>query len=227
MKLILILILLSLMFAGCLTTQVKIGNTSQYEFPGLNNTTIFYLNISSIKVIDNVINKTSVDFLIEDNIETFKYPVAVDYSGNNASVNVTIMTILGKNYAHFNFSSNFSGFVAYTKPGAQDFTYFPAGNGTIRVVLPENFTAGTMFLGYIQPKPDNITQDPSGREVLIWDNPVHEKIRVKYSHRDTPELLLYLFVTVLICAVIIWGYYYFSVSALSKKRKMLEKDIRK
>jgi len=227
MKLILILILLSLMFAGCLTTDVKTGDPSQYEFPGLNNTTVFYLNISSTKIVDNVINKTSVDFLIENNIETFRYPVAVDYSGNNVSANVTIFTVLGKNYAHFNFSSNFSGFVAYTRPGAQDFTYYPAGNGTIRVVLPENFTAGTMFLGYIQPKPDNITHDASGREVIIWNNPVGEKIRVKYSHRDTPELLLYLFVTLLICAVLIWGYYYFSVSALSKKRKMLEKGIKK
>jgi hypothetical protein len=227
MKLILILILLSLMFAGCLTTEVKTGEASQYEFPGLNNTTIFYLNISSIKVIDNVINKTSFDLLIEGNIESFKYPVAVDYSGNNVSANVTIFTVLGKNYAQFNFSSNFSGFVAYTIPGTQDFNYLPAGNGTIRVVLPENFTAGTMFLGYIQPKPDNITQDQSGREVLIWDNPAGEKIRVKYSHRDTPELLLYLFVTLVICAIIIWAYYYFSISALSKKRKMLEKGIRK
>jgi hypothetical protein len=227
MKLFLIFAILSLMFAGCISPDIKTGDPSQYELPGLENTTILYLNLSSTRVIDYVINQTSIDYRIEDSIQTFQHPVAVDYQGNNVSVNVTIKTIMGRNYAHFNFSTNFSGFVAYTRPGGQDFTYIPQGNGTIRVVLPENFTAGTMFLGYIQPDPDNITQDSKGREVLVWDNPTGQKIRVRYHHRDTPELLLYMFGLLLICAVIVWGYYYFSISALKKKRKMLENNIRK
>ena len=227
MKLIIALVMFSVLAAGCISPDIKTGDPSQYELPGLENTTIFYLNLSFTHVIDNVINQTSVDYRIEDTIQTFRHPVAVDYSGNNASVNVTVKTILGRNYAHFNFSTNFSGFVAYTMPGGQDFTYIPTGNGTIRVVLPENFTAGTMFLGYIQPDPDNITQDSKGREVLIWRNITGQKVRVRYHHRDTTKLLLYMFGFLVLCAVIVWGYYYFSISALKKKRKMLENMIRK
>ena len=227
MKLIIALVMFSVLAAGCISPDVKTGDPSQYELPGLKNTTIFYLNLSFTQVIDNVINQKSVDYMIEDSIRTFRNPVAVDYPGNNASVNVSIKTIMGRNYAHFNFSSNFSGFVAYTKPGGQDFTYIPAVNGTIRVVLPENFTTGTMFIGYIQPVPNNITHDSTGREVLVWDNPIGQKIRVRYHHRDTTELLSYMFGFLLICAVIVWGYYHFSISALRKKRKMLENKIRK
>ncbi len=227
MKLIIGLIIFSVLVAGCISPDVKTGDPLQYELPGMENTTIFYLNLSSTQVIDNVINQTSVDYRIDDSIQTFRNPVAVDYRGNNASLNVTIKTIMGRNYAHFNFSTNFSGFVAYTRPGGQDFTYIPEGNRTIRVVLPENFTAGTMFLGYIQPDPDNITHDALGREVLIWNNSVAPKIRVRYHNRDTPELLLYMFGFLLICAVIVWVYYYFSISALKRKRKMLERNIKK
>lgn len=226
MKLVLILILLLVLGEGCISPVVKTGDPSQYELTGLTNTTIFYLNLSTVKVIDNIINKTSVDYLIEYNVENFRHPIAVDYSGNNASVNVSIITNRGKNYAHFNFSSNFSGFAAYTIPGGQDFTYLPVSNKTIRVVLPENFTAGTMFLGYVDPNPNNITQDSSGREVLIWDNP-GKKIRVRFHHRDTPVLLMYLFGFLLACAVIIRVYYHYSILALSKKRKMLENIIKK
>jgi hypothetical protein len=227
MKSILILVLLLVLFQGCIDPQVKTGDSSQYELPGLNNTTIFYLNVSSTQVIENINDRISFDYQIEDNIATFKNPVAVDHSGNNASINVSIRTIMGRNYAHFNFSSNFSGFVAYSGPGGQDFTYYPPMNRTIRVVLPVNFTAGTMFLGYIQPKPDNITQDSSGREVIIWNNASRQKIRVKYHHRDMTELLEYFIGFLLICTIIIWGYYKYSISAIQKKRKMLEKDIRK
>ena len=223
----LFILLLLVLFQGCISPQINTGDPSRYELPGLNDTTIFYLNVSSTQVIENVNDRMSFDYQIVDNIATFKDPVAVDYSGNNASVNVSIITILGRNFAHFNFSSNFSGFIAYSGPGGQDFTYFAPINRTIRVVLPVNFTAGTMFLGYIQPKPDNITQDSSGREVLTWNNATREKIRVKYHHKDMTELLVYFVGFLLICAIIIWGYYKFSVSALQKRRKLLEKDIRK
>lgn len=227
MKSVLIFILFLVFIGGCISAPVKTGNSSQYEFPGLNNTTIFYLNLSTMQVIDSVNNKSSVDILIDDNIGTFRYPVAVDYSGNNVSVNVSIITILGKNYAHFNFTSNFSGFIAYSRPGSQDFIYLPVSNSTIQVVLPNNYTTGTIFPGYIQPVPDNITQDPKGREVLIWRNLSRETIRVKYYHRDTPIFLVYMFGFLLICAVLIWIYYHYSISALEKKRKMLEKGVKK
>jgi len=227
MRSVIFLLLLLVLLQGCINPQVKTGDPSRYELPGLNNTTIFYLNVSSTQVIENINDRISFDYPIVDNIATFKNPIAVDYSGNNASVNISIINTLVGNYAHFNFSSNFSGYVAYSGPGGQDFTYFPPLNRTIRVVLPVNFTAGTMFLGYIQPKPDNITQDSSGREVLIWNNASRGKIRVKYHHKDMTEMLVYFVGFLLICSVIIWGYYKYSISAIQKKRKMLEKDIRK
>ncbi|MCX9084612.1 MAG: DUF5803 family protein [Candidatus Methanoperedens sp.] len=226
MKSIFILILLIVIFQGCISPAVKTGDPLHYELPGLNNTTIFYLNVSTTQVIEHIDDQISFDYQIE-NIGAFTDPVAVDYSGNNASVNISIVSILGRNFAHFNFSSNFSGFVAYSRPGGQDFSYVPPMNRTTRVVLPENFTAGTMFLGYIQPEPDNISQDTSGREVLIWNNASLEKIRVKYHHKDMTELLAYFIGLLLLSTMLVWIYYKYSISAIQKKRKILEKDIRK
>jgi len=227
MKFIPVLILLLVFFQGCISPAVKTGDPSRYELPGLANTIIFYLNLSSVQVIYNVIDRTSVDYRIEDSIQTFRYPVAVDYSGKNVSMNVSIISIKARNYAHFNFSSNFSGFVAFTLPGGQDFTFIPVDNSTIRVVLPENFTSGTIFLGYVQPKPDNITKDSSGREVLVWNKVQNKKIRVRYHQNDTPVMLMYLFGSLLVCALIVWGYYHYSIYTLKKKREMLEKFPRK
>ena len=227
MKFLPVLILLLVLLQGCISPTVKTGDPSRYELPGLVNTTIFYLNLSSVQVIHHVVDRKSVDYRIEDSIQTFRYPVAVDYSGNNVSMNVSIISIMAKNYAHLNFTANFSGFVAFTMPGGQDFTYFPTDNSTIRVVLPENFTTATIFLGYIQPKPDNITKDSSGREILVWNNAQNKKIKVRYHQNDTPVMLLYLFGSLLVCALIVWGYYHYSISALKKKRETLEKFPRK
>jgi len=74
----------------------------------------------------------------------------VDYSGNNGSVNVSIITNRGKNYAHFNFSSNFSGFVAYTIPEA-GFYIFTGWQWDNTCGFTRNFTAGTMFLDISTP----------------------------------------------------------------------------
>ncbi len=227
MKFVLILILFLVLLQGCISPTVKTGDPSRYELPGLANTTIFYLNLSSAQVIYNVVDRASVDYRIEDSIQTFRQPVAVDYSGKNVSMNVSIISIRTKNYAHLNFSANFSGFVAFTMPGGQDFSYIPIDNSTIRVILPKNFTSGTIFLGYVQPKPDNITKDLSGREVLVWNKMQNKKIRVRYHQNDTPVMLRYLFVSLLIAALIVWGYYHYSISALKKKREMLEKNPRK
>ncbi len=226
MKSVIILTLIIVFAAGCISTPVPTGNSSQYEFPGLNNTTIFFLNASYIQVIDSVADKSSIDVLI-DSISTFRYPVAVDYSGNNASSNVSTVTILGKNYAHFNFSNNFSGFIGYTIPGSMDFSYVPASNKTIEMVLPRNYTTGYFFPGYIQPKPDNITHDSRGREVLTWSNVTRETIRVRYYEEDTPRILVYIFGILLMCAFIVWAYYRYSISALERKRQILEKGIKK
>ena len=224
MKFVHIMILLAILTAGCISPQIRTGMPAQYELPGLADTTIFYLNLSSVEIIYNVINKSSIDFGIEDGIESFSNPAAVDYSLKNVSMNVTMKSVRGRNYAHLNFSSNFSGFVAFTRPGGQDFTFVPQDNNTVRVVLPENFTAGTSFIGYISPDPDNITHDQKGREVLIWKNPQNKKIRVRYHEKDTPLMLMYLFGFLSMCGIAVWMYYYRSISSLRKKREMLEKE---
>lgn len=224
-----ILIFLSALAAGCIAPEIRTGNPAEYELPGLNNTTIFYLNVSSVQVIENVVNATSVDFIIDGNLEmNFRNPVAVDYSGNNVSFNVLEELILGKNYARFIFGSPFSGFVAFTQSIGQDFMYPLTKNGTIQVVLPVNYTVRS-FLGIAQPKPDNITQDASGREVLIWKNPYpeHNSILVKYSHKNAPTLVFYFLFSLFIFAILVLGYYYFILSGLKKKRTLIEKDIRK
>ncbi len=227
MKPYLLLILLLVIVAGCIAPEIKTGNPAEYELPGLINTTIIYLNLSSVQIVDNVINTTSAGFFISSDEMSFRNPVAADYSGKNVSFNVSIEIVQGRNFANFSFSSPFSGFVAFTQPGSQDFMYLLTKNGTVRAVLPVNYTVRS-FLGIAEPKPDNITYDSFGREVLIWNNPYPEEaIRVKYQEKNAPVLLFYFLVSLFFFAVIILGYYYMSLSALKKKRAMMEKDIRK
>jgi hypothetical protein len=222
-------ILLIILVAGCVNPQIEAGNPAEYEFPGLNNTTVFYLTDSSIQVVENVVNQTSVDFSINGNPETnFRNPIAVDYSGKNVSFNASPGPVLGENYIQMNFSSPFSGWVAYTQPGGGDFIYPITKNETIRVVLPSNYTANS-FLGLIQPPPDNITQDASGREVIIWKNPNPDfgQITVKYQLKDAPTLLFYFFIVLFIFFICVMGYYMWNINELKKKRILMEKDIRK
>ncbi|MDP2841634.1 MAG: hypothetical protein Q8O17_05105, partial [Candidatus Methanoperedens sp.] len=97
MKSYLLLILLSFLAAGCIAPEIQTGNPSEYELPGLENTTVFYLNFSSVEVVDNVVNSTSVAFILRDKTEAnFRNPVAVDYSGKNVSFNVSKEVIFGK-----------------------------------------------------------------------------------------------------------------------------------
>ncbi|MFZ2411336.1 MAG: DUF5803 family protein [Candidatus Methanoperedens sp.] len=224
------IILLSVLAGGCISPSIQAGNPSEYELLGLENTTVFYLNFSSVQVVDNVVNSTSVAFILMDKTEAnFRNPVAVDHSGKNVSFNVSKEVIFGKVFARFDFNMPFSGFVAFTESGSQDFNYLLTKNGSIRVVLPVNYTASSTFLGVSQPKPDNITNDASGREVLVWEKPYpgHKSIRVKYSHKDAPSLLFYFLFSLFIFAVMVMGYYYFSLNALKKKRTLIERDVRK
>lgn len=224
------MILLSVLAAGCISPQIPTGNPAEYELPGLENTTIFYLNFSTVQVVENVINTTSAEFIIGGSEETnFRNPVAVDYSGSNVSSNVTTGIIFGKSFARFDFSTPFSGFVAYTQSSAQDFIYLLMKNGSVRAVLPVNYTASSKFLGVIQPKPDNITKDAEGREVIIWENPYPEykSIRVKYHHKNVPDLLFYFIFSLVIFAAMVLVYYHMSLSGLKKRRTMMERDVRK
>ncbi|MCZ7400034.1 MAG: DUF5803 family protein [Candidatus Methanoperedens sp.] len=223
-------ILLLILVSGCVYPQIEAGNPTEYELPGLNNTTVFYPADSSVQVVENVVNKTSVDFIINGNADTnFRNPVAVDYSGKNVSFNASMGPVLGKNYIQMNFSSPFSGWVAYTQAGGGDFIYPITKNGTIRVVLPLNYTATSKFLGLIQPPPDNITQDASGREVIIWEKPDPEfgQITVKYQLKDAPTLLFYFFFLLSVFFICVMGYYLWNINELKKKRILMEKDIRK
>lgn len=216
-------ILLLVFASGCISPEIQKGSPYEYELPGLNNTTIFYLNGSSVQVIENVINTTSASIIIgESGGMSFRDPVAVDYSGNSTAFNVSKEIVFGRVYARFNFGSNFSGFVAFTQPGGQDFSYPLMKNGSIRIVLPVNFTTGSRFLGIAQPEPDNITTDASGREVLIWKNPYpgQKEIKVKYYQKSAPIALFYFFIFFLVAALVIFGYYKLSIRALKKKSKI-------
>ncbi len=223
-------ILLLILAAGCISPEVQTGVPQQYELPGLNNTTIYYLNISFIQVVDSVTNATSVQFFLGDSGEMdFRNPVAVDYSGKNVTFNASRGAIFGKSYARFDFNSPFSGFVAYTQSDGQDFTRTLTENKSIRVVLPAGYTTGSRFLGIAQPEPDSIAFDSSGREVLIWKNPypADKLISVKYYKTSALKALFYLFISLLIAAFIIFSYYKLSIRALKKKRDLIEKGVKK
>jgi len=216
--------------AGCIAPKIQEGNPAEYELPGIDNTTVFYLNISEVQVVGNVINAKSAGFIIPDRAEMyFRNPVAVDYSGSSVAFNVSKVLIFGKNYARFEFGSHFSGFVAFTQTNGQDFSYPLMKNGSIQVVLPANYTSQSWFLGVVLPKPDNVTNDSKGREVLTWENPYpeHRSIRVKYSHKDAPTLLFYFFFSLFVFATLVLGYYYMSLKALRDKRALMERDVRK
>jgi hypothetical protein len=218
------------LLAGCIATELEPGIPDEYELPGLNNTTIFYLNSSTVQVVENVINETSLSFVLEETGEmNFRNPVAVDYSGKNVSFSTSREPIFGKTHVRFDFESRFSGFLAFTQSSDQDFIRTLTKNGSVRVVLPENFTTGFRFLGIAQPEPDNTTRDSRGREVLIWEAPYpeHKRIEVKYYHKTAPAALFYFFVVLFTAFVAVYGYYYLSVRGLRKKRELMEKGIKK
>ncbi len=213
---------------GCIATEPQAGSPGEYELPGINDTTIFYLNSSTVHVVENVINETSVSFILEETGDmNFRNPVAVDYSGKNVTFTISKEPILGKTYVKFEFESSFSGFIAYTQPGGQEFERTLTKNGSVRVILPLNFTTGSRFFGIAQPDPDNVTFDTSGREVLIWEAPYpdHEKIEVKYYYKSAPTALYYFFIMLFTSFIVIYSYYYLSMRALRKKREMMEKGI--
>ncbi len=228
MKLWFLIILLFFLAAGCISSEVPAGAPGQYELPGIENTTIYYLNASSVKVVDSVNNETTIKYMLDDATEmNFRDPVAVNYSGNNVSFNVTSEPIFGRSYIRFDFSSEFSGFVAFTQKDGQDFARTTRENRSVRVVLPFGHTTGSRFLGVANPEPDNVTTDALGREVLIWDNPYPYQISVKYYQRSAPTLFFYFSVIIVICVVVISAYYYFTIRALKRKRGEIEKKFKK
>lgn len=223
-------LLVLILTAGCIAPDIQKGDPKEYELPGLKNTTLFYLKGSSIQVVDSVTNTTPVEIMIDDSSETsFRNPVAIDSSGNNVSFNISKSVDFGKTYARFEFERPFTGFIAYTLPDGQDFSHRLTKNGSIRVILPENFTTGTRFLGIAKPVPDNRTVDGSGREVLIWDNPYPDskEISVKYYSKTAPTILIYFFIFLFFCSLLILGYYRFSINALRKKYAFLERKVKK
>ncbi len=223
-----IVLLLLFFVSGCITSDVPSGTRGQYELPGIVNTTIYYLNGSTVMVVDSIANETTIKYMLDDTSESnFKDPVAVNSSGNNVSFNVTSEPIFGRNYIRFDFSSEFSGFVAFTQSDGQDFNRMTMKNKSVRVVLPPDYTTGSRFLGIPNPEPDNITTDPLGREVLIWNNPYPLQISVKYYHRSAPTILAYFSIILIICVSMISGYYYLTIRSLKKKRNQIEKYVKK
>ena len=223
-----IVLLLLFFVSGCITSDVPSGTRGQYELPGIVNTTIYYLNGSNVKVVDSIMNETTVKYMLDDTGESnFKDPVAVNLSGNNVSFNVTSEPIFGRSYIRFDFSSEFSGFVAFTQSDGQDFVRQTVKNRSVRVVLPPDHTTGSRFLGIPNPEPDNITIDTLGREVLIWDDPYPLQISVKYYNKSAPTMLAYFSIILIICVSVVSGYYYLAIRSLKKKRNQIEKYIKK
>jgi hypothetical protein len=228
MKLGFLIILLFFLAAGCISSKVPVGAPDQYELPGIYNTTIYYLNSSTVKVVDSVTSETTVKFMLDETSETnFRDPVAVDSSGKNVSFNVTFEPIFGRSYIRFDFSSEFSGFLAFTQSDGQEFTRMTRENRSVRVVLPPGHTTGSRFLGVANPEPDNVTIDALGREVLIWDNPYPLQISVKYYPGSAPTLFFYFSMILVICVFVISGYYYFVIRSLKKKRGAVEDILKK
>ncbi|KCZ71575.1 hypothetical protein ANME2D_02310 [Candidatus Methanoperedens nitroreducens] len=228
-RILILVILLSVLAAGCVSSEIKTGSPEEYELPGLDNTTIFYLNRSVIQVVDSVTNATEVKIPVEDSGEmNFRSPVVVDSSGNDVIFNVSKETSFGRTYARFDFDVPFSGFIAFTQSDGQGFSRPLTKNGSVRIVLPVDYTTGTRLLGITSPEPDSIITDDWGREVLIWENPYpeHKEIKVNYYHKGAPAALLYFLVFLLIAALIIYSYYKFSMTALRKKREMMEKGVK-
>jgi len=88
MKLWFLIILLFILVAGCISSEVQAGAPGQYELPGIDNTTIYYLNASTVKVVDSASNETTIKYMLDDSSETnFRDPVAVNSSGKNVSFN--------------------------------------------------------------------------------------------------------------------------------------------
>ena len=223
-----LIILLFLLGAGCISSEVPAGAPGQYELPGIDNTTIYYLNASSVKVVDSASNETTIKYMLDDSSETnFKDPVAVNSSGKNVSFNVTSEPIMGRSYIRFDFSSEFSGFVAFTQSDGLDFVRTTKENTSVRVVLPPGHTTGSRFLGIPNPEPDNVTTDAMGREVLTWDNPYPYQISVKYYPRNAPVLFSYFSIILIVSVAVISGYYYLSIRSLRKKRGGIENTLKK
>ncbi len=223
-----IVFLLLLFVSGCISSEVPSGTRGQYELPGIANTTIYYLNGSTVMVVDSVANETTVKYMLDDTGESnLKDPVAVNSSGNNVSFNVTSEPIFGRSYIRFDFTSEFSGFVAFTQSDGQDFVRMTVKNKSVRVVLPPDHTTGSRFLGIPSPEPDNITTDTLGREVLIWNDPYPFQISVKYYQKSAPAMLAYFSIILIICVSVVSGYYYMTIRSLKKKRNQIEKYIKK
>ncbi len=221
-------ILVFVIAAGCITSEVPAGAPGQYELPGIANTTIYYLNGSTVKVVDSIINETTVRYMMDDSSDTnFKDPVAVNSSGLNVSFNVTSEPIFGRSYIRFDFSSMFSGYVAFTQSDGQDFIRTTVENKSVRVVLPRGHTTGSRFLGIPNPEPDNITVDTLGRQVLIWDNPYPFQISVKYYEKGAPMLLYYFSIILIASFAVICLYYYITIRTLKKKRNLIERFFKK
>jgi hypothetical protein len=224
-------ILLVIIASGCVAPTIMEGTQGDYELPGLNNTTIYYLNSSSMQVVENVVNTTTIDILTADSTARLNVmaPVAVDYAGNNITFNVSKVSQFGNTYAKFDFKSNFSGFVAFTQSDGSQLRLPILKNGSIRVVLPVNYTTGSIFLGSPMPGPDNLTIDKKGRQVLTWNNPYPDNrlLSVKYYNENAPQAIFFSFILLALCALLITSYYYFTMKGLKKKLEVIEKDVRK
>lgn len=232
-------VLIAISIAGCLAPSNS--SKPEYEFWGLGtNSTTFYLD-TDVKTV-HAINSTST-FEVEisgfsggfqdsygiENTVAIGYYGAYQGSLTNLTYNVTKDVRRGKKYLRFSFEQQVTGFLAYTEASQQqEFTRTLSKEGKVRIVLPENYTTGNLFLGIARPPPDSIQVNKS-REVLIWDSPypIYKSISVKYYPKWAPNALGFFALFLSLCALAFGAYYYYGIETLKKRRKEIERDVRK
>lgn len=233
------ILLLAISIAGCLAPLNS--RSQEYEFWGLGtNSTTFYLD-TDVKTV-HAINSTST-FEVEisdfsggfqdsygiENIKAIGYYGAYQGSLTNLTYNVTKDVRRGKKYLRFSFGQQVTGFLAYTEASQQqEFMRTLFREGEVRIVSPENYTTGNLFLGIARPPPDSIQINKS-REVLIWHNPypTYKSISVKYYPKWAPNALAFFALFLSLCALAFGAYYYYGIKTLKKRRKEIERDVRK
>lgn len=231
-------VLIAISIAGCLAPLNS--SKPEYEFWGLGtNSTTFYLD-TDIKTIHAINNTSTFEVEISDfsgfqdsygieNIMAVGYYGAYQGSLINLTYNASKEIRRGKKYLRFSFEQQVTGFLVYTEASQQqEFTRTLSREGEVRIVLPENYTTGNLFLGIARPPPDSIQVNKS-RDVLMWDSPypTYKSISVKYYPEWAPLALGFFALFLSLCALAFGAYYYYGIETLKKRRKEIERDVRK
>lgn len=126
--------------------------------------------ISNIVVVAEYANNTNSSSALFENIAARK-------SGSNLSYIMSDETIKGQRHIYMNFSRPIRGYVAYTMlmPMGQNLFYIGDSPFVLRVVLPNGYTTGNIFIGRSRPEANKIYFDDKNRMNLVWYNLGNDK----------------------------------------------------